>query len=145
MKLSTRARYGLRAMVQLARTPEGATGRSIAENQYLPTAYLEQLMARLRNAKLVISIRGAKGKFVLARSADTIHLDEIIQALDGPIEIADCADIPHCGFNPEVCALRRVYRGANNVLLDYLAGICLADLAIQQQQQDHAEVNDFCI
>lgn len=132
-------------MVQLARTPEGATGRSIAESQHLPTAYLEQLMARLRNAKLVISIRGAKGKFVLARGAETIHLDEIIQALDGPIEIADCADIPHCGFDPEVCALRQVYAGANKALLDYLAGISLAELAVRQQQQDNAEFQDYCI
>ena len=90
MKLSTRARYGLRAMIELAHNTDGATGRSIAESQNLPAAYLEQLMARLRNANLVTSIRGAKGKFILARNPETINLSEIVTALDGPIEIADC-------------------------------------------------------
>ncbi|HOM49402.1 MAG TPA: Rrf2 family transcriptional regulator, partial [Candidatus Hydrogenedentes bacterium] len=53
MKLSTRARYGLRAMVELARHDDGITGRQIAENQNLPVAYLEQLLSRLRHAGLV--------------------------------------------------------------------------------------------
>lgn len=132
-------------MVELARIPDGATGRAISEKQHLPMAYLEQLMARLRNAQLVISIRGAKGKLKLARNPETINLAEIVQALDGPIEIADCTDMPYCASDPEVCVMRKVYSGANKVLHDYLAKMTLAELARQQQQQDNVQALDYCI
>jgi len=145
MKLSTRARYGLRAMIELAHSADGATGRSIAESQDLPAAYLEQLMARLRNANLVTSIRGAKGKFVLARNPETINLSEIVIALDGPIEIADCADVTYCRSNPETCALRKVFVGANDALHEHLAEISLAELARRQQQEDNNQALDFII
>jgi Rrf2 family transcriptional regulator, cysteine metabolism repressor len=145
MKLSTRARYGLRAMIELAQNVEGATGRSIAESQNLPAAYLEQLMARLRNANLVTSIRGAKGKFVLARNPETINLSEIVIALDGPIEIADCADVTYCKSDPGTCVLRQVFVGANNVLHEYLAQTSLAELARRQQQEASSQVMDYSI
>ena len=145
MKLSTRARYGLRAMIELARSSDGATGRSIAESQNLPAAYLEQLMARLRNANLVTSIRGAKGKFVLARSPETINLSEIVTALDGPIEIADCSDVTYCRSNPETCALRQVFMGANDVLHKHLAKTNLAELARRQQQEEGSQAVDYII
>lgn len=143
MKLSTRSRYGLRAMVDLARNADGATGRSIADSQNLPAAYLEQLMARLRNAQLVTSIRGAKGKFMLARNAKDITLAEIIEAMEGPIEIADCTDVPYCSSNPENCALRRIFSGANQVLQDYLDQVSLADLA--KQLENKSDPIDYCI
>lgn len=145
MKLSTRARYGLRAMIELARNLEGATGRSIAENQTLPAAYLEQILARLRNAKLVSSIRGAKGKFILAKDPETITLAQIVEAVEGPIVIAECDDVPYCHSNPSVCVLRKVYAGANKALHDYLDGITLAELARQQEGQEKSEQIDFSI
>ena len=145
MKLSTRARYGLRAMIELAHNTDGATGRSIAESQNLPAAYLEQLMARLRNANLVTSIRGAKGKFILARNPETINLSEIVTALDGPIEIADCADVTYCRSDPETCALREVFTGANKVLNEHLAKTSLAELARRQQQEDNSLGLDYFI
>jgi Rrf2 family transcriptional regulator, cysteine metabolism repressor len=132
-------------MIELARVPEGATGRAIAENQTLPVAYLEQILARLRNAKLVASIRGAKGKFVLARNPEEITVAEIIEAVEGPIVIADCEDVPFCHSSPDVCVLRKVYVGANKVLYDYLNGIVLAELARQQETQETKRQADFCI
>jgi len=132
-------------MIELAHNTDGATGRSIAESQNLPAAYLEQLMARLRNANLVTSIRGAKGKFILARNPETINLSEIVTALDGPIEIADCADVTYCRSDPETCALRKVFIGANEVLHEHLANTSLAELARKQQQEDNSLGLDYTI
>jgi Rrf2 family protein len=136
MKLSTKARYGLRAMLALAQSPEGASRKVISENHNLPAAYLEQLMARLRNAKLVVAMRGARGKYVLARDADKITLAEIVEALEGPIEIVDCSDISNCCFDPDVCVLRDIFDGATRVFYDYLDGITLAELAERQTRQE---------
>lgn len=132
-------------MVELAQCADGATGRSIAENQYLPAAYLEQILARLRNAKLVSSIRGAHGKFILARDPETITLAQVLEAVEGPITIAECDDVPYCQSNSAVCVLRKVYVGANNVLYDYLNGITLAELARQQQEQEKPAKGDYSI
>lgn len=132
-------------MIELARRPEGATGRRIAENQYLPAAYLEQILARLRSAKMVASIRGAKGKFVLAQDPKTITLARIVEAVEGPITIAECDDVSYCHTDPSVCVLKEVYAGANKVLRDYLNGITLAEIALRQEIQETGEHADYSI
>ncbi len=132
-------------MIALARSVDGATGRSIAESQNLPAAYLEQLMARLRNANLVTSIRGAKGKFVLARDPEKIDLAQIVIALDGPIEIADCADVTYCCSDPKTCALRTIFEGANQALQGHLEKVNLAELARRQQQEENCHPFDYSI
>ena len=136
MKLSTRARYGLRAMLALSLCKDGAPGKTIAEMQNLPAAYLEQLMSRLRSAKLVVAIRGMRGKYVLARNPETISLAQIVEALEGPINIGDCADVPNCGISPEVCILREIFKGADKALYDFFDGITLAELSARQQERE---------
>jgi Rrf2 family protein len=145
MKLSTRARYGLRAMVELARHEDGITGRNIAENQKLPAAYLEQLMSRLRHAGLVTATRGARGRFMLARKADTISLAEIIEVLEGTIELASCDEITHCAGSPERCALRQFYQGVNQALFEHLSNISLEKLMQDHFRQLDALGEDFSI
>ncbi|MFD1677741.1 cysteine metabolism transcriptional regulator CymR [Alicyclobacillus fodiniaquatilis] len=91
MKISTKGRYGLMLLVDLAQQ-EGSTPislKSIAERQNLSEHYLEQLIAPLRNAGFVRSIRGAYGGYVLARSAQDIVVKDIIYTLEGPITIVD--------------------------------------------------------
>ena len=145
MKLSTRARYGLRAMVELARHPDGITGRVIAENQKLPVAYLEQLMARLRHAGLVTATRGARGRFMLAHSADTICLAEIIEALEGTIELASCDEVTHCAGDPDRCALREFYAGVNQALFEHLSAITLQKLMDNHVKSRELLSDDFSI
>ncbi len=99
MKLSTKTRYGLRAMIDLA--IDYGTGRPIsisevAKKQSLSESYLEQLFARLRKGGLVISIRGAQGGYLLSRKPEEISADQIITALEGPISISDCVDFGTC-------------------------------------------------
>jgi Rrf2 family protein len=95
MMFSTRAEYGVRVMVELAR--RGADGErecvslsEIADGDGLPLAYLEHLAARLRKAGLVESRRGARGGYLLARPAEEISMAEVVEALEGSIAPIEC-------------------------------------------------------
>ena len=85
MKLSTRARYGLKALVDLGLhcETEAVSIQSIAARQGLSDSYLEQLMAKLKKAGLVTSIRGASGGYYLAKPASEISVGDILRALEG--------------------------------------------------------------
>lgn len=91
MKISTKGRYGLTIMMELAaKFGEGPTSlKSIAERNQLSEHYLEQLVAPLRNAGLVKSIRGAYGGYILSKDPETITSGDIIRILEGPISPVD--------------------------------------------------------
>jgi Rrf2 family protein len=95
MMFSTRAEYGVRVMVELARRgTDGENGcvslSEIADGDGLPLAYLEHLAARLRKAGLVESRRGARGGYLLARPAKDISMAEVVEALEGSIAPIEC-------------------------------------------------------
>lgn len=92
MIFSSKAEYGVRLMVELGRqTPAQPTSlKAIAEAERLPLAYLEQVVARLKRAELVMSARGAHGGYWLARPAEQITMDEVVQALEGAIAPMEC-------------------------------------------------------
>lgn len=93
MKLSTKGRYGLRAMIDLARysEKEPVSINSIAARQGISERYLEQLVGLLKKAGLVRSIRGASGGYVLARSSGEISVGDVLRALEGSLEPVKCA------------------------------------------------------
>lgn len=93
MKLSTKGRYGLRAIIDLARysEEEPVSISSIAARQDISERYLEQLVARMKRAGLVKSIRGASGGYVLARKAEEISAGDVLRALEGDLEPVKCA------------------------------------------------------
>jgi Rrf2 family protein len=92
MMFSTKAEYGVRVMVELSRRNGDApvSLAEIAQNDGLPLAYLEHLVARLRKAGLVESRRGARGGYLLARPADQITMAEVVEALEGSIAPIEC-------------------------------------------------------
>jgi Rrf2 family transcriptional regulator, cysteine metabolism repressor len=98
MMFSTKAEYGVRVMVELARRagecPDGAESvvplAEIAEHDGMPLAYLEHLVARLRKAGLIDSRRGSRGGYMLARPAETITMAEVVEALEGSIAPIEC-------------------------------------------------------
>ncbi len=92
MMFSTRAEYGVRVMVELARRDgeHPVSLSEIADGDQLPLAYLEHLAARLRKADLVESRRGARGGYLLARPAAEISMAEVVQALEGSIAPIEC-------------------------------------------------------
>ena len=95
MKLSTKGRYGLRAVVDLAlhQDEEAVSLSSIAERQHISMSYLEQLIARLKKAGIVGSVRGAQGGYMLAKPAGEISVGEILRALEGSLNPVDCAAV----------------------------------------------------
>jgi Rrf2 family protein len=135
MKLSTRSRYGIHAMYDLAK--HGGEGpqaiRSIAERQSVSEQYLEQLIGPLRRSELVRSMRGASGGYQLARAPEQISVGEIIRALEGPLNITDCmADADACersGACPSRLVWERLGQAINHVLDETSLADMLADEA----------------
>ena len=98
MKLSTKGRYGLRALIDLAQYSEvePVSISSISARQGISERYLEQLMALLKKAELVKSIRGAGGGYVLSREKKDISVGDVLRALEGKLEPVECS-----GFSVE--------------------------------------------
>lgn len=93
MYISTRGRYGVRALVEIALKEEQGPVRisTIARNQRLPVSYLEQILNRLRRAGIIKSVRGSKGGYLLSKPKEKITIRDIITVLDGPLAVADCS------------------------------------------------------
>lgn len=130
MKLSTRSRYGLRSIVELA----GAYGQSplriktISERQDISDKYLEQLMTILKNAGLVRSIRGPKGGYVLARPPESIKLSEVVIPLEGPMLAIECLEHPEFCPRCADCTTRHIWQKIQKAILDVLESYTLQDL-----------------
>ncbi len=95
MKMSTKGRYGLRALIDLAQFEEGApvSITAIASRQGISERYLEQLMSKLKKAGIVTSVRGASGGYILAKDAAEVSVGDVLRALEGTLEIVDCSGI----------------------------------------------------
>ncbi|MHC4597933.1 MAG: RrF2 family transcriptional regulator [Planctomycetota bacterium] len=130
MKVSTRSRYGLRALVELAR--EFGKGpvfmETIAKRQDLSRKYLHALLTRLKTEGLVESKRGAQGGYHLARPPEEIRLNDVFRALEGTLAILDCVEDEGACDRSETCRARDVWSGLTGTIEDYLAGMTLADL-----------------
>jgi Rrf2 family transcriptional regulator, cysteine metabolism repressor len=135
VRFSARVSYGLRAASFLAeRYGSGpALGREISEAESLPGAYLEQIMAALRRSGLVTGTRGTRGGYVLTRSPEQITLTELVTALEGPIELAECPGGPSCCASPETCAVREVFDSAEAALLGVFDAQTLANLTRRRE------------
>lgn len=134
MRFSSRAHYGLRAMVELARAYEGGTLSlgDIARSEDLSLGYLEQLMARLRRGGLVKATRGARGGYRLAARPSSVTVGQVLRALEGPVAPVKCvseeAGSQHCG-REAACPSRVMWRKIRDTLVDVLDTTTLADLS----------------
>ncbi len=130
MKMSTRGRYGLRAMIELAKLGNGKPimMETIAESQGLSRKYLHAILNRLRLAGFVSSVRGAGGGFRLARPPEEIRLDEMIEALEGTLSVIECAEDPASCRWSRTCRARKVWMGVGEAMRGYLAAMTLSDL-----------------
>ena len=129
MKLSTKGRYGVKAMVELAinygDTPLSI--KTISGRQKISEYYLEQLFSPLRKAKLIKSIRGAQGGYVLNKEPKDITVADIMYVLEGPIEVADCVDGSTCD-NVDGCATRLLWGKIKRSIDDVLTSVTLQDI-----------------
>ena len=147
MRLSSKGRYGTRAMVDLAlngnRGP--VSSKDIAERQEVSRGYLEQILLRLAARNLVRPIRGRAGGFVLAKSPSRITAAEIIEALEGPFNLVDCTEDPACCNRSPFCATRDVWAGVSRAIDDHLSGITLADMADRQRDLEQVNATTYSI
>ena len=144
MLFSTKAEYGIRLMVELGRRAgddpvgeaEPVALSSVAEAEVLPLSYLEHLVAKLREAGLVTSVRGAHGGYRLGRTASEIEMLEVVQALEGPIAPMECFHevregrvlCSHETDGDRNCATRLLWTRVQGGITKALAGTTLADL-----------------
>lgn len=144
LKLSTKGRYGVKAMFDLAmHSGDGPISlKSIAERQGLSEHYLEQLISGLRKAGLVKSVRGAQGGYTLGRETDKIRVGDIIRVLEGPIAPVDCVseEDPECCQKAEYCVTRTIWEKVRDSIADVLDSITLEDM-IQDAQKMESERN----
>ncbi len=130
MKLSTRGRYGSRAMLELAcRYNNGPVQlKEIARSQEISERYLEHLVTALKMAGLVKSTRGAKGGFVLARHPSQIKMSEVVKVLEGSLSPLACLDEPETCRRSPGCVSRDLWIEMKNAMLGVLEGTTLQDL-----------------
>jgi Rrf2 family protein len=135
--LSQKARYALRALVELTRA-EGAqlTSGELSARADAPRKFLEAILLELARNHLVISRRGKFGGYTLARAPEEVSFAEVIRIIDGPLALAPCVS-PRLGYrkcddcpdDPALCSLREALRRARDATAEVLEGYSLADAA----------------
>ncbi len=132
MKLSTRGRYAVMAMVDLAGHFEGRpiSLAEIADRQEISLSYLEQLFAKLRRAGLVGSVRGPGGGYLLSQPANRTRISDVILAVDEPIRATRCQPGQPfgCRANKERCMTHDLWEELGNQIYLYLSAVTLADV-----------------
>jgi Rrf2 family iron-sulfur cluster assembly transcriptional regulator len=132
MKLGTRGRYAVMAMVDLARHGDGSpvSLAEIAERQEISLSYLEQLFAKLRRGGLVKSVRGPGGGYVLARHRDDMRISDIILAVDEPIRAVRCTPgaAAGCRGDRSRCLTHDLWEELSNQIHLYLSSVTLGDV-----------------
>ena len=131
MRVSTRARYALRLMLDVARNgvDNGPVSlSSVAERTAISRGYLEQVALSLRSASLLRGVCGRRGVYRLAAAAEEITVGRIFEALIGPISLVDCVDDPSACPRSGGCECRVIYRLINDRIVEVLQSHTLADL-----------------
>lgn len=144
MKLSTKGRYGLRAVLDIAlnsNDDEAVALSTIAERQSISISYLEQLIAKLKKAGIVTSTRGAKGGYVLAKDPSILSVGEILRALEGNLDPVDCAEIiggdSTCNAS-DVCVTKYVWKRISDSINNAVDSLMLSDL-VEESKTRHKE------
>jgi Rrf2 family cysteine metabolism transcriptional repressor len=137
MKLSTRTRYGLRAIIELAENNGAAPlqTKAIAASQDISVKYLEQLMTILRSAGLVRSIRGSKGGYMLAKSPNQIKLSKVFDCLEGHVTTVECVEDRSFCERAEDCVARQVWAEVQQAIKNVLQSITLQDLVDRTKEK----------
>lgn len=136
MKLSSRTRYGMRAILELALEYGNAPLqiKTIAAREDISNKYLEQLIAMLKASGLVRSIRGPRGGYVLAKPPAEIQLKDVFLTLEGPMVPAECLEHPEYCPRCTDCATRQIWQQLQDAISGVLEAVTLADLVEKSVQ-----------
>ncbi len=145
MKLSTKGRYGLRAMIEMAAHKDSGpmATHEIARLQNLSERYLEQLLIPLKQAGLVKSIRGSQGGYVLGRDPETITVGDIIRVMEGPIAPVDCVNEnnPEACDRSGTCVTRPIWTQVRDAITQVLDSYSLMDLVEEARKRPGVPIN----
>lgn len=143
MKLSTKGRYGVKAMLDLAvhYGTEPISIKSISERQGISEYYLEQLFAPLRRAGLIKSVRGAQGGYILNRKPIEITVLEIMDVLEGPVEISECLDNEECN-KFESCATRVLWKKIQMSINSVMENVTLQEMLNDYISKQATQINE---
>ena len=148
MKISTKGRYGLRILIDLAMHDPGKPRmlRDIAESQQISEKYISRLVIDLRRAKLVRSVRGVNGGFHLAKRPDEITLLEVLETMEGPLSVVECVRSPEKCKRQTLCPARNIWTQLNEGIRELTRNITLDDI-LNAYRQHNADLGiaDYCI
>lgn len=144
MRFTAKTEYAVRAIIEIALRDgdRPAQVREIASRQAIPERFLEQVMAALKKASLIESIRGAQGGYRLAKPSEKITLADIIQAIEGPMQVMECLseDFENSKCNQaNLCAVRDVWKSIQSSLVEALDSITLAKLTSKYKGIDQSK------
>jgi Rrf2 family cysteine metabolism transcriptional repressor len=147
MKLSTRGRYGLRALLDLAvHQGEGMVLlKDIARRQEVSLPYLEHLITPLIAGGLVKSTRGARGGVLLLKPPAEVKLTEVVQLLEGSIAPVDCVNDPRVCSRSASCVTRDIWMQITDAIIQVLDSTTLQDLVERQRQKEQTETGMYNI
>lgn len=148
MKISTKGRYGLRILLDIALNGDGSPRlmRDIATSQGISEKYISRLIIDLRKAGLVESVRGSKGGYRLGRFPKDITLLEVVETMEGRINIVDCVGTPNVCAKVSSCTVRKIWSSLNEDIRKSLVSVTLQDIVDNHRhnRQDGALV-EYCI
>ncbi len=134
MWISTRAQYGLRALLEIgARGPDPVPLKEVAEAQKISQHYLEQIASALRRAGFIRSVRGAKGGYKLARPPEEIRALEVVETLEGSVAPVGCIEDPESCWASGTCATEELWRQVDLAVRSVLSQTTLKDLIERQR------------
>jgi len=137
MRLTTKGRFAVTALLDIAiRHGSGpVTLADISERQRISLSYLEQLFSKLRQRKLVESVRGPGGGYCLAKGLDEVSVADIILAVDEPIDSTQCGGKENC-LGDGKCMTHDLWAKLNEIIFDYLGSVTLEQLVQEQSQRE---------
>ena len=146
MKFNTKTRYGLRAMIEIARETDhnGIYQKEIAERQNLSNKYLDHIIYALKVAGLITNVKGKKSGYILTKPAFEITILDINNAFEPGICIIDCLTMTYKCDREASCAAKVFWEGLNDMIVDYLKSKTLQQLLDQQvelEKKEGIEVN----
>ena len=147
MKISTKGRYGVRLMLDLALNAgkKAVSLKDVAERQAISEKYLWQIVAPLKAAGLVEAVRGAHGGYRLARAPRALSVRDIVEVLEGGIALVDCTARADVCDRAAECVTRELWRSLSEILAGAMDKVSLADLAEQHERRHRKPVMNFDI
>jgi Rrf2 family cysteine metabolism transcriptional repressor len=138
MKISTKIRYGARAMLELAcHYGEGPIElREIAKRENISLKYLEQVIVPLRTAGLVKSARGSKGGYSLAKHPSEIYLKDLVKTLNGPLNLIECLNDPNVCQKFPYCVTRDIWKEVSEAIDGVFHSVTLEDMVNRKREKE---------